>query len=280
MPICLPRGIAVDTAGSVYFCESTLVRKVTYSVVTPSLAVILAPTATPVATRTVYPTAPIASAFPGNISTVAGSRSGYNPLDGSIATNATLDNTRGVAVDAAGNIFISTDDHKIMKVTASTGILTFMAGTGYRGFSGDGGLATFAALNYPRGIALDKFGNIFVSDHYNERIRKITVSTGIITTVAGIKSGKSPGEDNVAATSSKLSYPMGVAVDTYGNIYIADCGHNRVRKVTASTGIITSYGDEYGYPILNTLGNPFTPFGVTVDTAGNVFITDADDNRI
>ena len=280
VPICLPRGIAVDTAGSVYFCESTLVRKVTYSVVTPSAAVILAPSATPVSTRTVYPTAPIASALPGIISTVAGSRSGYNSLDGIIATTATLYNTRGVAVDAADNVFISTDDHKILKVTASTGILTFVAGTGYRGFSGDGGIATAAALNYSRGIALDKFGNIFVLDQSNERIRNITVSTGIIATVAGIKSGKYPGEDNIAATDSKLSNPMGIAVDTYGNIYIADYGHNRVRKVTASTGIITSYGDEYGYPILNTLGNPFTPTGVTVDTAGNVFITDANDNRI
>ena len=272
VPICLPRGIAVDTAGSVYFCEGSLVRKVTYSVMTPSSAVILAPSATPVSTRTVYPTAPIASALPGIITTVAGNRTVYNPVDGSIATTATLDYTRGVAVDAAGNLFISTDGHKILKVTASTGILTVVAGTGFNGFSGDGGLATSAALNSPRGIALDKFGNIFVADQSNERIRKISVSTGIITTVAGIKSGKYAGEDNVAATSSTLSNPMDVAVDTYGNIYIADYGHGRVRKVTASTGIITTYGDEYWIYILIT---PFAPTSVTVDTAGNVFTSDA-----
>ena len=274
VPICLPRGIAVDTAGSVYFCEGSLVRKVTYSVVTPSSAVILAPSATPVSTRTVYPTTPIASASPGIITTVAGNRTVYyNPaVDGSIATASTLDTTISVVVDAAGNLFISTDGDKILKVTASTGILTVVAGTGFKGFSGDGGLATSAALNSPRGIALDKFGNIFVADQSNERIRKITVSTGIITTVAGDESLNYPGEDNIAATSSKLSNPMDVAVDTYSNIYIADYGHNRVRKVTASTGIITTYGDEYWISVLST---PFAPTGVTVDTAGNVFTSDA-----
>ena len=140
MPLSLPRGIAVDTVGSVYFCESTLVRKITYSVATPSAAVIQAPSATPaVSTRTVQPTAPTASTLPGIISTVAGNRvfSLLPIVDNSTATAVTLATIRGVAADAVGNLYLSTYGHRILKVTASTGILTVVAGTGKGGFSGD-----------------------------------------------------------------------------------------------------------------------------------------------
>ena len=293
--LCYPGGIAVDTAGSVYFCESGLVRKITYSVVTPSAAVIRAPSVTPaVSTRTVYPTAPThlptskpaptASALPGIITTVAGRRGSdrVTRVYNSTATSTSLGSTKGVAVDTAGNLFITTQG-RILKITASTGLLTAVAGTGNGSFSGDGGLATSAELHHPGGISLDKFGNIFVADEVNHRIRKITVSTGIITTVAG--NGKSiypilPGVDNVAATSSQLDYPKDVAVDTFGNIYIADTGYGRVRKVTASTGIITTYayGNRYGTSVLGPRN--FYPTGVTVDTAGNVFISDAFFNSI
>ena len=195
------------------------------------------------------------------------------------ATLTSLDWTEGAAIDAAGNLYFSTNGHRILKVTASTGVLTVVAGAGNEGFSGDGGLATSAALYYPRGIALDKFGNILVADQFNHRIRKITVSTGIITTVAGDGMGNYPGADNVAATSSSLEIPTDVAVDTFGNIYIADQGTDRVRKITASTGIITTYGDRYGIPV-SGLANSISPTGVTVDKAGNVFISDARNNRI
>ena len=254
VPLCYPRGIAVDIAGSVYICESRLVRKVTSTVVAPSTAVIQAPSVTPVSTRTVYPTAPThlptskpaatASALPGIITTVAGKRGSaeISVVDGSTATAATLDDTRGVAVDLVGNLFITTYGTRILKVTASSGILTVVAGTGRGSFSGDGGLATYATLLTPLGIALDKSGNIFVAERYNHRIRKITVGTGIITTVAGDGKSNSPGVDNVAATRSALNTPTDVAVDTFGNIYITDSGNGRVRRVTASTGIITTIG--------------------------------------
>ena len=301
VPLCNPRGIAVDTAGSVYFCERRLVRKITYSVVTPSAAVTQAPSATPaVSTRTVHPTAPThlpaskpvptASALPGIITTVAGNRSArvstavYNfrvtTVYNSTATAATIDDTRGVAVDAAGNLFITTAGNRILKVTASTGLLTLVAGTGEGHFSGDGGLATSAELDGPGGIALDKFGNIFVADVFNHRIRKITVSTGIITTVAGDGKDNYPGVDNVPATRSALYYPSDVTVDTFGNIYIGGVGYYTVRKVTASTGIITTYVDKY--KILQDIqsDNPHGPTGVTVDTAGNVFISSSYHGRI
>ena len=200
------------------------------------------------------------------------------------ATAARLNATKGLVVDAAGNLFISTEGHRILKVTASAGLITLLAGTGVWNFSGDGGLATSAILNYPGGIALDNFGNIYVADTQNDRIRKITVSTGIITTVAGGGVGGSRAAlDNVAATSTTLSSPEDVAVDTYGNIYIADRLNHRVRKVTASTGIITAIagnGNWDAEPTLPALGVAATissfvsPSGVTVDTSGNVFYTD------
>ena len=212
-------------------------------------------------------------------------------MDGSIATAATLDDTRGVAVDSVGNLFITTFGNRILKVTASSGILTVVAGTGGGSFSGDGGLATYATLLTPLGIALDKSGNIFVAERYNHRIRKITVGTGIITTVAGDGKSNYPGVDNVAATSSSLNFPIDVAVDTFGNIYITDSGNGRVRRVTASTGIITTIGGNGkayvpGVPTLPALGvaatasSFFSPVGVASDTLGNVFFTDAYINSI
>ena len=230
----------------------------------------------------------------GAISTVAGIVKNYPNSDSysNAATVTSLDMTVGAAIDAAGNLYFSTIGHRILTVTASTGILTLVAGTGYNflsvDFSGDGRLATSATLNSPRGIALDKFGNIFVADEANHRIRKITVSTGIITTVAGNGAWRSRVED-VAATSSSLFSPTDVAVDTFGNIYITDTGHGRVRKVTGSTGIITTLGGNgkaYGAFTLPALGvaatasSFFSPVGVAVDTSGNVFFTDSYFNSI
>ena len=211
---------------------------------------------------------------------------------GIAATAAKLGVTQAVAVDAAGNLFISTEKHRILKITTSTGIITAIAGTGEFGYNSDGGIATTATLSFPYGIALDKFENIFVADTRNYRIRKITARTGIITTVAGsgdIMSYWNAPIDNIAATSSTLDDPLDVAVDTLGNIYISDTSNSRVRKVTASTGIITTIagnGNVNGVPILPALGVAatasgfFTPMGVTVDTSGNVLFTDSFSNSI
>ena len=232
----------------------------------------------------------------GVVSTIAGSleaMSNFTKEFGIAATTAKLGVTQGVAIDAAGNLFISTSDDLILKIATSTGIITAVAGdVGVSGYNGDGRLATSAALSYPNGVALDKFGNIFVADTSNHRIRKITVKTGIITTAAG--SGDHIADnfdpiDNVAASNSPLNNPLDVAVDTLGNIYISDTSYSRVRKVTASTGIITTIagnGNLYGVPILPALGVAatasgfFTPMGLTIDPSGNILFTDSFSNSI
>jgi trimeric autotransporter adhesin len=173
-------------------------------------------------------------------STVAGykTRNEGSVADGILATSRKLDNPQGLAVDKKANLFIAAStDNKVYKVTASSGIVTTRAGTGVASYSGDGGQATTATLSKPYDVALDTTGNIYIADTGNSRIRKVTVSTGVITTVAG-DGNAAYVSDNVAATSTSVYEPRGLALDASGNIYIADTGNGRIRKVTASTGII------------------------------------------
>jgi sugar lactone lactonase YvrE len=249
----LPTGVAVDAVGNIYFADNQRIRKVTAST--------------------------------GIITTVAGSGvQGYSG-DGGPALSAKLNWPWAVAVDAAGNIyFTDTDNQRIRKVAVSTGIITTVAGTGTAGYSDDGGPATGAQLNSPFGIAVDAAGNIYFADHFNNRIRKVTASTGDISTVAGSGTQGFSG-DGATATSAEIYYPTSVAVDTVGNLYIADDVNDRIRKVTASTGIIqtlagtgsTGYSGDGGPA---TSGELFWPYGVAVDTAGNIYIADKNNNRI
>ena len=107
------------------------------------------------------------------------------------------------------------------------GVISTIAGTGSSGYSGDGGAATSAQLNYPLGVALDSSGNVYIADYSNHRIRMITVITGIISTIAGTGSQGYLG-DGGAATSAQLNYPYGVALDSSGNVYIADQNNHRI----------------------------------------------------
>ncbi len=195
-----------------------------------------------------------------------------------------------------------TNNHRIRKVTVSTGIITLIAGTGTSSFSGDNGPATSATLYYPDKITVDSIGthllfylrelfiylyhlgNVYFADYANRRIRKITVSTGIITTVAG-NGGTSYSGDGGLATSATLYYPSGIALDSAGNMYISDTNNERIRKVTASTGIITTYAGtgtssfsgDGGAATSATLDNPR---GLTLDSSGNLYIGDYENNRI
>lgn len=124
-------------------------------------------------------------------------------------------------------------------VIPAAGYVNTIAGTGTAGYNGDGILATSAELRYPQGIAVDVNGNIYVADESNQRIRKITASTGDISTVAGNGTAGYSG-DGGAATSAELDYPIAVALDLLGNLYIADQGNSVIRKVTVATGVIST----------------------------------------
>jgi uncharacterized repeat protein (TIGR03803 family) len=250
-----PDGVAVDTSGNIYIGDlgNNRIRKVTVST--------------------------------GDISTVAGDGTGGYSGDGGPATKAELSSPEGLWVDASGNIYIA--DHtnsRIRKVTASTGIITTVAGNGTTGYSGDGGPATEAELCAPEDVTVDSAGNIYIADSCNSRIRKVTVSTGIITTVAGDGTAGYSG-DGGAATKAELDDPIGVGLDTSGNIYIGDFSNNRVRKVTVSTGIITTVAGD-GTNGYSGDGGPATsaelsfPGGVEVDSAGNIYIADYGNSRI
>jgi uncharacterized repeat protein (TIGR01451 family) len=219
---------------------------------------------------------------PGGIMSLLGSRSDWYFFDYEDLLVDGEDCVAGVATDAEGNVFVAeTVSHRIWKITPG-GNVVLVAGTGDWGFSGDGGLATSARLSYPNGLALDTGGNLFIADSYNNRIRRITPE-GIITTVAGSGTRGFSG-DGGAATSAQLSYPLGVAVDPHGTLFIADSGNHRIRKVTPE-GIITTiagngipgFSGDGGRPTLAQLNYPTA---LAVDPTGNVFIADLANNRV
>ena len=229
----------------------------------------------------------------GIITTVAGNGAQYGGMvysgDGGAATNALLMGPSGVAVDASGNLFIAGDGSQRIHKVDTNGIITTVAGNGYGEyayqnlwFSGDGGIATNAELNLPNAVAVDANGNLFISDFYNGRIRKVDAN-GIITTVAGSGNGTFSG-DGGAATNATLGWPTGVAVDGCGNLFIADFENQRIRKVDTN-GIITtvagngtnSFSGDGGAATNAALNSPYS---VTVDTSGNFFIADSGNQRI
>jgi sugar lactone lactonase YvrE len=199
--------------------------------------------------------------------------------DGGSAFNAQLNTPTAVAFDTTGNMYIAdTLNQKIRKVSASTSIVTTIAGTGVAGFGGDGGLATAAQLHNPEAVRVDGAGNVYFSDSRNERIRKIDIFTGIISTIAGNGSAGFSG-DGGPATNAQLNGPFGMALDSFGNIYIADDLNQRVRRVDANTGIISTVAGNgsQGYsgdggPAVNATMNG--PESVATDAAGNVYISD------
>jgi len=218
----------------------------------------------------------------GTIRPVAGSGvSGFSG-DGGPALKAKLKLPAGLAFDKKGNLYIADRaNHRIRKVDTS-GIITTVAGNGTPGFGGDGGSALRASLNLPAGVAVDDRGRIFIADRSNNRIRMVD-EKGIIRTYAGTGTPDYGGDGGPAA-KAHLRRPFGLALDKDQNLYIADRGNNRIRKIDPS-GIITSVAGDGSFFFIGDNGPAYRaslagPTGVVVDDAGNIYIADRNNNRI
>ncbi len=206
----------------------------------------------------------------------AGSGFGAYGGDGGPATAAYLFFPSGIAIDTSGNIFIADTKNNCIRKIDTGGIINTVAGNGLAGFSGDGALATAAKLNQPSRIALDTFGNLYIADYQNNRIRKVDPSKKI-NTIAGTGVPNYTGDGGPAITAT-LNYPSDVAVDTFGNVYIADELNNCIRKIDVSGNISTFAG--MGIPAYSGDGGPataarlFDPVAIALDDSFNLYISD------
>jgi len=217
----------------------------------------------------------------GVITTVAGSARVFRG-DGGPATQAGLVRIGGLALHGSGDLYaVDSDSHVIVRVSPD-GTLTVVAGNGTTGYSGDGEPATNAALAFPRDVAIDPAGNVYIADTGNRRIRRVGID-GIIQTVAGTGNVGFSG-DGGPATSATLTFPEAVAVDATGNLFIGDTGNHRIRRVGLDGVIRTVAGN--GTAGFSGDGGPATgaslanPNDIAVDTAGNLFISDTGNARI
>jgi len=219
----------------------------------------------------------------GIVTTIAGNGSKGFSGDNGLATKAKINKPSGIAVDKNSNLyFADTENHRIRKVDPN-GIITTIAGTGSRGYSGDGGMARKAKLNYPTGLSLDAKNNLYLIDSINCRIRKID-KKGIIITVAGNGILGFSGDGGLATKAKLNRNAQDITLNASGNLYISDTLNNRIRKVDTS-GIITTvagngaqgFGGDGGPA---TSAKLFSPSGVVVDERGDLYIADTYNYRI
>jgi uncharacterized protein (TIGR03437 family) len=243
--------VGVDTAGNVYFSDGglNLIRKIDSS---------------------------------GTITTVAGGGTGTSLGDGGPATSAVLNGPDAIVVDSAGNIYFSDLLNNRVRKVSTSGTITTVAGTGTAGFSGDGGPATAAQFNAPRGLALDGSNNLYIVDTLNYRIRKVSTA-GIVTTSAG--NGQLTGQvDGGQATASSMA-PWYIALDGAGNLFFSEPGDQVVRVVSASGIVTTAAGinDSFGF---SGDGGPANKaqlnadICIAVDASGNLYISDQGNFRV
>lgn len=224
-----PQGIAVDASGKIYLADSFNSRL-----------------------RTVTATGEAAD-FAGN------GTLGY--LDDN-AADAEFYGPHGMAIDATGNVYVADLGNNVIRKITPGGVVSTFAGSGTAGFTNATGTA--ATFNNPSGVAVDLAGNVYVADYGNNAIRKIT-SAGVVTTLAGFKSG---GFVNATGTAAGFKHPNAIAVDATGNVYVADQGNSAIRKITAAGAVTTVAGGPTQTQLLNF------PAGIALDKDGNIFIAD------
>jgi len=260
-----PSGITIDGAGNLYIADTG----------NNAIRMIVA------ATGTITTVAGGGKGCPGQTNTIG---------DGCPATSAQLNQPQGVTLDASGNFYVAdTFNHRIRFVSAATGTITTVAGSGYKkpngdgGYSGDNGPAANAELNYPDEVAFDPAGNMYIPDSVNNRVREVAAVGGaitpssVITTFAGNGVASFAG-DGAAANQAELWGPSAVAVDAAGNVYIADTQNNAIRKVSPATLLISSpvqagVGTYYSGGAFNAI-TLYGPTGLFLDGSGNLFIAD------
>jgi len=284
----LPGGEVVDGAGNMYIADTghNRIRMVCGAAAAPTIQ-------------------GTTCAGAGIISTIAGNGDPNYSGDGRPASRATVNAPSYVALDGAGNLYIADSGNNVIRmIDAATGVITTVAGNGAIGDSnldlvGDSGPATSANLNQPQGVTLDANGNLYIADTGNHRIRLVNAAAGTISTIAGTGATNANGTggyngDNIQAWTAELNFPYAVAFDPAGNMYIPDSGNNRIRKVKAASGAITAGSSIVtvagtgnpgatgcaATPIAATQAALWSPSGVAVDAAGNVYIADTQNAAI
>ncbi|HTD40675.1 MAG TPA: NHL repeat-containing protein [Mucilaginibacter sp.] len=291
-----PMGVAVDSSGNVYVADSrnNLIRKITPDGKVSTLAGSGKQGSADgkgTAASFFFPTA-LATDVIGNVFVADTHNSLIRKItpDGTVTTfagkptklindikdTAGMDHPSGIAVDKSGNVFVSDLNKDFIKKITLTGKVSILAGNGERGKKdGKGSMASFYL---PAGLTLDDKGNLYVCDSYNNMIRKITPD-GMVLTIAGrSKKGSKDGKD----TAASFWHPNAVTVDKAGNLYVADMGNNKIRKITPD-GMVTTFAGSNIHGAGNghvTETSFYQPYGIATDKAGNLYIADYQNNLI